>query len=764
MSVSAGEPILRIPESVRRDVLAYRGQVGRFMAGQISPVAFRGYRVPMGIYEQRTNGLFMVRVRIGAGLATAGQLRTIAGLSRRYGNGVLHITTRQDIQIHEVKIESTPEVLEGLLEGGLAARGGGGNTVRNVSACPGSGFCANECFEVAPYAIACAESLLDDSTSFNLPRKYKIAFSGCGRDCALASVADVGFFAVERDGRKGFCVYAGGGLGPNPAAGVKIEEFIEGGEVYLTAEAVKRLFDAEGDRANRHKARLRYVLKRLGEKEFVELYRRHKQALIEEGNVAATCVGDIFARFGKEAGASPSILDPLPNGVLAEKTPGLYTVSIPLSLGDISAEDMSGVAEVAEKYGLGLVRTTQLQNLLISGVAGEDTGAAMSEIKRCVKSLAAHNPQIVACTGAATCKLGLCLSRGLASAIGEAVKDSLADGAGTTIRISGCPNSCGHHCVASVGFQGRAKRVGGRLMPCYDVVGGGDIRMGEAKLAGHIGTVPARCVPEMLARAARGGSVDLELLERLVEEYGDFSREFGEEYFKDFGSDEPFSLAGRGPGECGAGVIDVIVLDLDEAKSAAVEARRTPAGRDRDEAIYRAVVSAARALLVTFGEEPKKDREIFAAFARHMIEPGWVVPETKGLLDRAVDYRMGDADSLGDILPLVDGLIDRIEVLFKSLDAGLKFRAEPVGAPAGGEGGGAREVHRVDLRGVSCPLNFVKAKLELEKIGVGERLEVLLDGGEPIRNVPASFAEQGHEVIATEPVGEHFRLMIRRSK
>ncbi|MBE0535276.1 MAG: sulfurtransferase TusA family protein [Phycisphaerae bacterium] len=763
MSVSASKPILRIPDSVRRDVLAYRAHVEKFLTGETSAVAFRAYRVPMGIYEQRTSGHYMVRVRIGAGLATGGQLRKIAQMSTRFGNGVLHVTTRQNIQIHDVKIEQTPDVLEQLLEAGLSARGGGGNTVRNVSACPGSGFCPNERFEVAPYAIACAEHLLDDSASFNLPRKFKIAFSGCPSDCALASVADVGFFAVERDGCKGFAVYAGGGLGPNAAVGVKIEDFINGDEVFTVAEAVKHIFDAHGDRANRHKARLRYVLKRLGEKEFVELYRRQKQRLIEGGLASIASVRDIFEPFHRVLPASHAASVPLPPGVIAEKTPGLYTLPVTLNLGDLAANEMLAVADLAEKYGCGLIRTTQLQNLLISGIGAGDISAAADELRWKVQSLASQNPQIVACTGAATCKLGLCLSRGLATAIADATRDLPAvNGPAATIRISGCPNSCGHHSVAAIGFQGKAKRVNGRLMPCYDVMTGANISMGEASLADRIGTVPAKCIPGMMGQVMAKGSVDFNLLRRLIDEYGDFSVEFPEDYFRDFGSYEPFSLAGRGPGECGAGVMDVIVLDLDEAKSAAAQAARLPAGKDRDDTIYRAVLSAARALLVTFGLEPKKDREIFAEFAAHLIDPGWVVPETKDLLNRAVDYRMGDIDSLDDLLPQVDKLVERIDTLFKSLDAALKFRAEPVAAPAAANS--SHSVRRIDLRGVACPLNFVKAKLELEKVAIGDVLEVLLDGGEPINNVPASFASQGQEVLATEPAGDHFRLTIRRSK
>lgn len=196
--------ILQIPESVREDTANYRGQVEKYLKGDTSPISFRAYRVPMGVYEQRTTGKFMVRIRIGAGLALPYQLQKIAELSKKYGNGILHVTTRQDIQIHEVHIEDTPDVLEGLLEAGLSSRGGGGNTVRNVTACPRAGVCFHQNFNVSGYSIATAEYLLQDKSSFNLPRKYKIVFTGCKNDCAYASVADLGFFAHIKDGVKGF--------------------------------------------------------------------------------------------------------------------------------------------------------------------------------------------------------------------------------------------------------------------------------------------------------------------------------------------------------------------------------------------------------------------------------------------------------------------------------------------------------------------------------------------------------------------------------
>ena len=732
------KPILRIPETVREDTLNYRGKVEKFLQGQSSAVGFRGYRVPMGVYEQRAAGKFMVRIRIGAGLVLPSQLERIARLSKTHGNGIIHITTRQDIQIHEVEIGETPDVLEGLLEAGLSSRGGGGNTVRNITACPRAGHCPDEEFDVIPYSIAVAEYLLQDRSSFNLPRKYKIVFSGCPADCAFASVADLGFFAHKRDGVKGFAVYAGGGLGSNPAVAVKIEDFVEASEIFEVAEAIKRLFDKHGDRANRHKARLRYVLAGVGAEEFIKLYRQERNALNAEGlPCEAPEIRDIASDY------------PAPNGSV--------TVRLWLKNGDIGADDLAKVGQIAAKYGQGLVRTTQLQDIHITGVAPQDVDKVNDELKKLSINVSGDGaPRIVACTGAATCKLGLCLSRGLSDAISNKIgKTGDTD---TVIRISGCPNSCANHYIADIGFQGKAKRVNGRLMPFYDVLTDARTVEGGAHLAETIGTVPAKRIPDLVAGALSNGSVDKEMLKSLTAKYSDIATEsLPDDFYYDYGSDEPFSLAGRGPGECGAGVMDVIKLDIDEAKDAL---KSSPAASEN---VYRAIVASARSLLVTAGLEPKKDREIFAAFGEHLIEPGWVKSTSAQLLDDAIDWRMGDRESLDDLMPQARELAGRVEELFLSLDAGLKFKIEPIERKVTSEQA-AEKTHTADLRGVACPLNFVRAKLELEKIEVGAILDVLLDEGESVRNVPASFADQGQEVMEIKDIGDHFRVKVRRKK
>jgi sulfite reductase (ferredoxin) len=300
-------------------------------------------------------------------------------------------------------------------------------------------------------------------------------------------------------------------------------------------------------------------------------------------------------------------------------------------------------------------------------------------------------------------------------------------------------------------------------MPFYEVLVGAKTIEGNTKLAEKIGAVPAKTIPDLLSKVLRNGTIDKQKLGELVQQYGASSVQFPEEYFYDYGSEQPFSLAGRGPGECGAGVMDVMKVDIDEAKQAVKAAQKATEYRQESEYLYNAVLAAARALLFIFGLELKKDREIFSAFKENLIEPGWVKSQTQNILDDSVDWRMGDKSSIVDLTAQIHDLIKRIEELFLSLDANLKFKAEPIAKEETSEKEEAKN-YVADLRGVACPLNFVKAKLELEKIDIGEVLEILLDKGEPFENVPASFSDQGQEVLQTEDKGDCFSVKVRRIK
>ncbi len=266
------ETIFRLPETHAEDLAAFKEETERFKKGAVSPAKYRSFRVPQGVYEQREEGRFMLRVRLTAGAVLPDQMRALAVIARKYGNGVLHVTSRQDIQVHSVSLDSIHPALVALYHAGLSTKGGGGNTVRNITACYDAGVCTRECFDVTPYAVGLTEFLLVDPLSFQLPRKYKIAFSGCPQDCAGATVNDLGLIAKRRGDESGFAVYLAGGMGARSRVADLFEEFVPAVRIHLTAEAVKRVFDKHGNRKNKHKAMLRFLIEQMGLERFRTLY------------------------------------------------------------------------------------------------------------------------------------------------------------------------------------------------------------------------------------------------------------------------------------------------------------------------------------------------------------------------------------------------------------------------------------------------------------------------------------------------------------
>jgi len=300
-------------------------------------------------------------------------------------------------------------------------------------------------------------------------------------------------------------------------------------------------------------------------------------------------------------------------------------------------------------------------------------------------------------------------------------------------------------------------------MPLYEVLADGRPEEGKVKFGERLGAIPARLVPDLVAEIYAKGLASVEALRPLVQRFAQVPDQVPEYFYVDVGGSEPFSLAGRGPGECGAGVLDVVRVDLEDAADALAEAERAATGPDRSSNVHRAISAAARALLPLFGIEARKDREVSAAVSQYLITPGWVAPDTEQLLAAALDWRLGDRENLDDLLESSRVFHERVRALFASLDANLQFRLAPIAkpAPAAAQTSAAPVA---DLRGVACPMNFVKAKIALERIAVGETLDVLLDGGAPTDNVPASFTEQGHQVLSITPEGPSFRVSVKRAK
>jgi sulfite reductase (ferredoxin) len=788
----------RVPAELAQDIEQHALDVERFVNGDLSASILKARRVPRGIYEQRQNGTYMVRVRVPGGALGAAQARNLAGVASRYGSGTLHVTTRQDVQIHDVKIEQTPAVMRELFQAGLTSKGGGGNTVRNVTACPFAGICPAERFDVTPCVVAVTEYLIALPGSYNLPRKYKIAFSGCGADCALAQVNDLGFIAHVRDGEPGFSVYAGGGMGAEPRVADRMEEWVPAAQVVRVAEAVRRLFDRLGDRRNRRRARLRFAVERIGAETFRGMLRDTLDAVTADGAPASELPVEIAERPIEPAGDYRGLLADMAGlEALQQRQSGYVAVPLRLPLGQIAWKALAALADVAERFSAEkMLRATQDQNLLLRFVREADITPLRAEIERVLGPDAGRRTaaqSFIACTGAATCRLGLCLSQPAAVACAQALdRAGLAPStlAAVDIRMNGCPNACGQHPIGTVGLFGAAQRVGERLVPAYRVLLGARRGEGHTRLGTSAGLVPARALPAFLVdllsdfQAGRapgdafadyfdrkGVSHFQSVIERHtpVPAYADDPT-----FYHDWGRDEDFSLAGRGAGECGAGVFEVIAEDLSVAAKALEQARTAS---EPGEALFRGLLATARTLLITRGLDSQDPDAIIRSFETHFVDTGLVDAGFRGLLARARGYREGWREALASREDEIRALLARVEHLYSTMDAELRFHvpeaspspapsASPaVGASKADGAGGATATVEMDLRGVACPMNFVKAKLRLETMDIGDTFAIVLDDGEPIRNVPASFKAEGQVVGEITSTGDgHWRVVVRKAK
>jgi sulfite reductase (ferredoxin) len=801
------DQLYNLPQEVLEDVELYRLEVERFKKGDTSTENFKPFRVSRGIYAQRGQKSFMMRIKVPGGGLTPEQIETIATLSKEYGNGIPHITTRQDFQLHDLKQEDTAIIMEKLFDIGLTCKGGGGNTIRNITACPDAGVCRHEAFDVYPYATAFTEFFLSHPKSGGLPRKFKIAFSGCVRDSSLATITDVGFIAKKRtiDGieKKGFAVYAAGGMGAGSRVGTLLEEFIAEEEAINVAESLLLLFDKHGNRKDKRKARLRFVMAKLGKDAFLELYRENLQTVRAEKKKPLVIKErpqpkELISSERKDA-------DPVSDAsfnlwrktnVSVQKNEGFYYAKIRLPLGDISAEALKHLSKLIGDFGEGTLFTTIDQNIVVRWLKGSELYPFYLALKKsAIATVGAGGPaDITSCPGASTCNLGICLSRNLATALSEQLEGSglpLHTMNDVKIKISGCPNSCSQHPIAPIGLYGAAKRGSGRMAPHYNIVLGGRVEEGKTTLGKDCGFVPAKKVPELLIEFltdfnnSRKEDEDyysyldrrgMELMAELVKKHPLPSYEEDGECYKDWGADEEFSLSGLGAGECGAGVSNMIESDIEDGKryinKAAYDLKegRLP---EASSALSTALGVTTKSLIVAKGVEAEDDYISVTEFERLFINTGLVDESFAGLKKRWAKYLSGllDAKGLEDEIHFMEKLSGKVNSLYENMDANMKFEGEEkedtpkkgsASPPVPEENNGDVDVS-LDLRGVKCPINYVKAKIRMEMMQVGQTIQILLDDGEPIQNVPKSLADDGQEILKQEQLENYYELLVKKA-
>ncbi|MEX2247229.1 MAG: nitrite/sulfite reductase [Dehalococcoidia bacterium] len=545
---------------------------------------FRPFRLQHGTYGQRQAQRHMMRIKVPHGTMTPEQLHAIAECAEKYTLRKLgHVTTRQAIQLHFVELEDTPKVMRRLAEVGVTTREACGNTVRNVTADPLSGIAGDTVFDITPYAEAAMRYFLRNAVNQKLPRKFKIAYSASPADRGLIPMHDIGLMAVMRGEERGFRVSVGGGLGAAPRIADVMLDFIPVDEQLRTIEAVIRVWDRLGERRNKNKARIKFLVAKLGIDEFRRLYelevatlppagdsRYHEPDFTLEEEVPAG--GSHASRNGGPAQPREGYDVWRRTNTIKQSQPGWRTVHVLLPIGDATADQMHAVAEIARTYANGRIRTAVTQNFVLRWVHEEDlpaVHAALADIGL-AEDHALTISDVMTCPGADTCSIGVTSSKGLGTELRTRIlagngkyRDPLVNA--IRIKISGCPNSCGQHHIADIGFYGMAIRVGDRQIPAFQLLLGGNAE-GDGRLGKLTMKLPAKYIPDAVERlvdtyvgersdgerfhqwTARIGTPRVQELLAEFKVVPEFTRD--PMAYVDWGATKLFTLDDMGEGEC----------------------------------------------------------------------------------------------------------------------------------------------------------------------------------------------------------------------
>ncbi|MBT8493868.1 MAG: nitrite/sulfite reductase [Deltaproteobacteria bacterium] len=570
----------------------------------------------------------MQRIKIPMGLVSAEQMDVMAELAEEYSDSILHVTTRQDIQLHFVHIEDTPPMMRRLAAVGITTREACGNSVRNVTACQFAGVCAGAPFDITPYAHACTQFLLGHKDIQDFGRKFKIAFSGCkDQPCGLANFHDLGAIAtVAEDGRRGFELYVGGGLGAVPHKAKLLSDFVAEDELLPTIQAVCRVFARLGEKKNRAKARLKFLVKKLGIDEFGRLC-DDELAIIPHDERWTRYLGELDVtdeqptKPGRALDAIPAGLEEFwRSNVQRQSQDGYAVVTVRLPLGDFTSDQARGIADLARKYCGDTIRLTVDQNLVLRWVPEADVPALHKELVALELGTAGAGGivDVTACPGTDTCKLGISASRGLARVLSDKLADAdlPEDVERLHIKASGCFNSCAQHHVADIGFLGVSRNVGGRRVAHFQLVVGGQWDHNGASYGLAVGAFPSKRIPEVVDRLTQYWQSEREPGER----FQTFMKRVGRaplkkllddlrpvpgydedpSFYTDWGDAREYTIGDMGVGECAGEIVTFAEFGLADSERAVFEAQlrlETQDGTEAARLAYQAMLSAARALV-----------------------------------------------------------------------------------------------------------------------------------------------------------------------
>ncbi|MGV3503771.1 MAG: nitrite reductase [Adhaeribacter sp.] len=639
---------------VQKEIIDLDNKIRQFRQGQMPEEKFRSLRLTRGIYGQRQPGVQMVRIKLPFGRLTVKQLLRISDVSDEYASSNLHLTTRQDIQIHFVSLDRTPELWDRLAQDDMTLREACGNTVRNVTASASAGIDPHEPFDVSAYAHETFRYFVRNPICQEMGRKFKIAFSSSDDDTAFAYIHDVGLVprVKTENGQevRGFKVKVGGGLGAQPMLAYTAYEFLPEDQVIPFIESVIRVFDRHGERVSRNKARMKYLIQKIGFDAFMEL--------VNQERIANKTKSFTFNRNSVPA-AEPAPYKPAPEveilnqqhyqewlktNVVEQKQSGFHAVWVRVLKGDISTEKARVLAGLVADYAADDIRVTPNQGLLFKFIRTEALPYVFHVLNSLGFALPGFNSttDITTCPGTDTCNLGITNSMNLAEVLERFMLDEFPDliyNQDINIKISGCMNSCGQHGLAQIGFHGSSIKHGTSVIPALQVMlGGGTLGQGEGRLADRVVKVPTKKGPDILRTLFN----DYEANKLEGELFNDYYDRQGKNYFYtllkpladlttlkpddyvDWGHVEEFATA-IGVGECAGVMIDLVatlLFDAEEKANWAAEAYKEGRYADSIYHSYSVFVGTAKALLLAKGVSGNTQVGIIKDFDTHFVEDG----------------------------------------------------------------------------------------------------------------------------------------------
>ncbi len=642
---------------VEKDIIELATKIQLFKEGKIDDERFRSLRLARGVYGQRQEGVQMIRIKLPYGKVTSEQLHRIAAVSDEYSTGRLHITTRQDIQIHYVSLDRTPELWAQLERDDITLREACGNAVRNITASETAGISVEEPFDVSPYADAMFQFFLRNPICQEMGRKFKISFSGEDKDIALSFIHDLGFIAKIKDGQRGFKVMLAGGLGSQPRHADVLYEFLPANKIIPVTEGVLRIFDRFGERSKRLKARMKFLVKELGLDAFIALVDEEQKALAyqtfeidAEGYDADKKIATVEIPEATIADNSAYEAWKKTN-VIPQKQKGFVAIGIKVVLGDFSSEKARILGDLIKKYGSNELRFTLRQNILVRDIKEELLPFIYNELAKLDFVAVGYNStaDITACPGTDTCNLGIASSTGIAEELERVLKadyPQYLNNKEIVIKISGCMNACGQHNMAHIGFQGMSIRTKDKLVaPALQVLlGGGVLGDGKGRFSDKVIKIPSKRGPDALRLILddydenansenflgyydhKGEKYFYEMLKPLAD-----LESLQPSDFIDWGNADNYVKA-VGVGECAGVIIDLVQTLLLEAKEKiefAIESYEAERWSDSIYHTYSGFVNGAKALLLTESVKTNTQAGIIRQFDETFVATGKItLPST----------------------------------------------------------------------------------------------------------------------------------------